>query len=190
MHASYSPASEATLILFAAHLALEKILYATIKVYLAVVCDTYVAAGLHSHFQQQLTSRLQLTLEGIKKHQATRQPDRTRLPITLDIMNCIKDLLSSQPSSYLHIMIWEACCLAFFGFLRVSKFTMLGDNQFDELCHLSLNSVTIDNRYKPTQLKITIKQSKTDPFCRGVDICIGTTEDYICPLGGIYHIWH
>jgi len=82
-------------------------------------------------------------------------------------------------------MIWAACFLAFFGFLRVSEFTMPGDNQFDESCHLSLNSVAIDNRDKPTELKITIKQSKTNPFCRGVDIYIGATENSICPLRGI-----
>jgi len=58
IQASSSPASEATLILFAAHLASEKISYATIKVYLAAVRNTRVAAGLHSHFQQQLTPRL------------------------------------------------------------------------------------------------------------------------------------
>jgi len=185
IQASSSPASEVTLILFAAHLASEKISYATIKVYLAAVRNTHVAAGLLSHFQQQLTPRLQLTLKGIKKHQATTQPARTRLLIMLDIMNSIKNLLSSQPNSYLHIMIWVACCLAFFGFLRVSEFTVPGDNQFDESCHLSLNSVSIDSRDKPTQLKITIKQSKTDPFRRGIDIYVGAMGNSICPLRGI-----
>ena len=59
------------------------------------------------------------------------------------------------------------------------------DNQFDESYHLSLNSVAIDNRDKATQLKITIKQSKTDPFRSGVDVYIGTMGDYVCPLRGI-----
>jgi len=147
IQASSSPASEVTLILFAVHLASEKISYV---VYLAAVRNTHVAAELHSHFQQQLTPRLHVTLKGIKKRQATTQPARTRLLNMLDIMSSIKKLLSSQPNSYLYIMIWEACCLAFFGFLRVSEFTVPGDNQFDESCHLSLNSVAIDNRDKPT----------------------------------------
>jgi len=67
-------------------------------------------------------------------------------------------------------MIWAVCCLAFFGFLRFSEFTVLGENEFDKSCHLSLNGVTIDNRDKPTQLKITIKQFETDSFHRGIDI--------------------
>ena len=34
-------------------------------------------------------------------------------------------------------------------------------------------------------LKISIKQSKTDPFRRGVDIYLGATDDTLCPMRGI-----
>ena len=185
IQATCMPTSEATLILFATYLASEKISHATIKVYLAAIRNTHVSAGLHSHFHQQLTPRLQLILKGIKKTQAISQPAKTRLPITLNIMKNIKSMLSSQPNSYLHIMIWAACCLAFFGFLRVSEFTVPGDNQFDESCHLSFNSISIDSRDNPNQLKVHIKQSKTDPFRRGVNIYLGATSDTICPVRGI-----
>ena len=100
-------------------------------------------------------------------------------------MGSIKALLSKQPHSYTNIMIWAACCLAFFGFLRVSEFTVPADNQYDESCHLSFNSMSVDDRDNPQQLRISIKQSKTDPFCKGVDICLGTTGDNICPVKGI-----
>ena len=183
--ATYMPTSEPTLILFATYLASEGITHATIKVYLAAIRNSHVSAGLHSHFYQQLSSRLQLVLKGIKKTQAITQPVKSRLPITLNIMRDIKSLLSSQPNSYLHIMIWAACCLAFFGFLRVSEFTVPGDNLFDESSHLSFNSISIDNRDNPRQLKLIIKQSKTDPFRRGVNIYLGVTSDTICPLRGI-----
>ena len=145
----------------------------------------HVSAGLHNLFNAQLTPRLQLTLKGIQKSQASAQPPRVRLPITLQIMGNIKDLLSKQPRSYTNIMIWAACCLAFFAFLRVSEFTIPADDQYDESCHLSFTSVSVDNRNNPKQLRISIKQSKTDPFRKGVDIFLGTTSNNVCPIKGI-----
>ena len=53
-------------------------------------------------------------------------------------MQNIKTLLAKQPDSYFNIIIWAACYLAFFGFLRVSEFTFPADDQYDESCHLFL----------------------------------------------------
>ena len=82
-------------------------------------------------------------------------------------------------------MIWAACCLAFSAFLQVSEFTIPADDQYDESCHLSFISVSIDNRNNPQQLRISIKQSKTDPFRKGVDIFLGATNSNVCPVKGI-----
>ena len=113
------PSTEDTLILFATVLASINISHTTIKVYLAAIRHMYVSAGLYALFDKQLTLRLQLTLKGIQKKQAVTKPPRVRLPITLQIMQNIKTLLAKQPDSYFNIMIWAACCLAFFGCLRV-----------------------------------------------------------------------
>ena len=177
--ATCMPTTETTLILFATYLASERITFATIKVYLAQFVTPMYQQGYTHTF---ISPRLQLVLKGIKKAQAITQPAKTRLPITLDIMKNIKSLRSRQPKSYLNII---ACCLAFFGFLGVSEFTAPGDNLYDETSHLSFNSISIDNRDNPKQLKLTIKQSKTDPFRRGVNIYLGATSDIICPLRGI-----
>jgi len=85
------PTSDTTLILFATHLALERISHATIKVNLAVIHNTHISAGLHSHYGQQLTLRLQLVVKGIKK---TLLPLRHRSSIILDIMRRTNSLLS------------------------------------------------------------------------------------------------
>ena len=179
------PATEATLILFATYLATINISHATIKVHLAGVRHMHVSAGLFSFFDKQLTPRLQLTLKGIQKNQAITQPPRIRLPITLQLMGNIKTLLAKQPSSYYNIMIWAACCLAFFGFLRVGEFIVPADDQYDESCHLSLSSISVDSRVNPQLLKIIIKQSKTDPFRKGVSVFLGATGENLCPVRGI-----
>ena len=75
-------------------------------------------------------------------------------------------LLSQRPKSYMNVMTWAACCLAFFGFLRFSKFTIPSDDLFDQGCHLCLSDVVIDNRDNPKTLQVNIKQSKI-PLSQG-----------------------
>ena len=83
-------------------------------------------------------------------------------------------------------MIWVACYLAFFGFLHISEFTIPTDDQYDESYHLPFNSILVDNRSNPQQLRISIKQSKADLFRKGVDIFLGTTGDSVSPVKDIF----
>ena len=95
------PANESALLLFISHLASKNISHATIKVYLAAICHIHVIAGMHSSFEEQLTPRPQLALRGIKRTQTIMTSQKTRLPITLQIMCSIKDCLSQHnPVSY------------------------------------------------------------------------------------------
>ena len=177
------PTTERVLSLFVTYLATCNISHTTIKVYLSTIRYMHVTSGKLQHFNQQLTPRLQQILKGIRKDQAATHSPKVWLPITLQILQDIKRLLSGKPQSYTIIMTWAACCLAFFGFLRVSKFTIPLQEQYDQFCHLSLGDISLDNR--DTLLRIHIKQSKTDPFCRGIEIYLGATDDCICPLKGI-----
>jgi len=115
-------------------------------------------------------------LRGIKKSQAST-PSRVRLPITLELMQNIKQVLFS--------VLWAACCLAFFGFLRVSEFSIPSLMDYDPSVHLSLQDITIDHRDNPSVLKVIIKQSKTDRFRQGVQIYLGATHRSVCPILGI-----
>ena len=179
------PASESTLLLFATHLGTSNISYTTIKIYLSAIRHMHVTAGVHSYFSQQLTPRLQQVLKGIQKSQTLTHPPRVRLPITIQIMENILQLLSQRPKSYMNVMTWAACCLAFFGFLRISEFTVPSDDQFDQACHLCLSDIALDNRDNPQMLQVKIKQSKTDPFRKGVNIYLGATKRDLCPIKGI-----
>ena len=179
------PATESGLLLFVSHLASNNISHTTIKTYLAAIRHMHVLAGMHTSFEEQLTPRLHLALKGVKRTQAIANPRRARLPITIQLMCGIKDHLSRQPHSYSNIMLWAACCLAFFGFLRVSEFTVPCQGTYDPGTHLSLTDISLDNRDNPRLIAVFIKQSKTDPFRKGVALYLGATNHPVCPVTGV-----
>lgn len=125
-----------------------------------------------------------MVLKGIKKEKSLIAP-RTRLPITIDIMSKIKETLNLKPTDQDSIMMWAACALAFFGFLRCSEFTVPSQDEYCPDTHLSPQDVSIDSRISPTMIQVTIKQSKTDPFRVGCKVCLGKTGGDICPISAI-----
>jgi len=150
--------------------------YSTIKVYLAAVRSAHVAARKHSNFESQSTPRVLQVMKGICKQKAISNLPRVRLPITMDIMGGNRTVLSNQPETYFTRMMWAACCIAFFGFLHLSKFTVPSQQHYDPKVHLSLSDFTVDSRNSPSMVHIYIKQSKTDPFRKGVHIYLGRTD--------------
>jgi len=147
--------------------------HATIKVYLAAI-----RYCLHA----QAPLRSNSLPDGSWSLRASRElrpfapPCSSRLPITLQIMCAIKDCLSSQPYSHSNIMLWAACCLVFFGFLRVGEFTVPCHSNYDSEMHLSLTDIALDSRDNPLLIAVSIKQSKTDPFRKGVTLYLGVTN--------------
>ena len=176
--------SEETLLLFVVHLAQQGLAHATIKLYLSAVHNLHVTTGLHREFTAQLTPKLELAMKGIKKEKALNSPC-TRLPITIDIMSKLKSTLGESSENYDNIMLWAACALAFFGFLRCSEFTVPSQEEYCQTSHLSLEDIVIDSRTSPTMIQVTIKQSKTDPFRVGCKLCLGKTGRDICPITAI-----
>jgi len=79
-------------------------------------------------------------------------------------------------------MLWVACCLAFFGFLRIGEMVASEVKSFDLGVHLCFSDIAVDNSDHPNVLQISIKQSKTDPFRKGVDLFVGRTDTDICPV--------
>lgn len=144
-----------------------------------------MSSGHHEQFSDHLTPRLHQVLKGIRKESASIKPARIRRPITIQIMTGIKDVLLRNPQDYHNIMMWAACCLAFFGFLRSSEFTTPSQSEFDPEVHLSVQDVSVDDKKNPQRLKVVIKQSKTDPFRQGVSVFLGRTDSAICPVKAI-----
>ena len=122
-------------------------------------------------------------MRGIKKHQAELlSGQQSRLPITPDILSNIKKVWDTTSKEHDTIMLWAAYCLAFFGFLRIGEITVPSDSGYDPSTHLSLADVAFNHATDPSQMDIFIKQSKTDPFRKGVTLTLGRTQSQLCPV--------
>ena len=135
--------------LFVTSLAQSKLAHTTIKAYLSAVRSLHIQSGLLHKFLSQLSSpRVEMILRGIKKEQSEGQSPRI-LPITIEIMYKIQQLLQGQSNEYHNLMIWAACCIAFFVFLRCSEFTTPSQQEYDPHMHLQYKDVAVDCRNNP-----------------------------------------
>ena len=150
--------------------------------HLPAVRHLHLSTNHLTEYTTQLTARVQQVLHGIKRQHACVSH---RLPITTDIMHQIKETLLQQPHSYHSILMWAACCLGFFGFLRCNEFTVPSQASYDPTMHLSYSDISVDKCDNPSVVVVYIKRSKTDPFCRGTSITLGATHDALCPVKAI-----
>jgi hypothetical protein len=79
-------------------------------------------------------------------------------------------------------MFWAACCLAYFGFLRSSEFTVPNGATFSQASHLSVYDIAADQRVAPSRIQVNIKVSKTDPFRQGCILTLGQGRSPLCPV--------
>ena len=130
---------------------------------------------------------LEYLLKGVKREQAKQNPEstRSRLPITPAILRSLRSELDKNPTKWDCIMLWAACCTCFFGFLRSGEITVPSQNDYDSSAHLSHGDVAFDSMHNPTLAQIKIKASKTDPFRKGVTICVGRTNNDLCPVAAL-----
>ena len=174
------PVNEVILCSFVTFLATQGLKVQTIKCYLSGVRSLQIASGFPDPQIGSNLPRLENIIKGIKRSQAEAgMSSRPRLPITPDIMSVIR---SGLPSSADGNMIWAACCIGFFGFLRAGEFTTPSVEAYDASVHLSLSDVALDSHSTPSLIRLRVKASKTDPFRKGVDIFLGRTSSSLCPV--------
>ena len=164
------------------HLADSGLKHRTIKAYLSAVRFLHIAEGAQDPFKPT-HERLEYILRGIKRCESEQAAKgRERLPITPTILKRIKGVWEGKANEHDTIMIWAACCTAFFGFLRAGELTVPNDKGYDPAVHLSRNDIALDNPRTPTMVRVTIKQSKTDPFRKGINLFLGKTSTEVCPV--------
>ena len=175
------PASEDALIRFYCHLA-DTLHHSSIKVYLSVIWSLHVEEGLPSPLVGCL--RLQHVLQGIKCHQ--RSNKRQRQPITTELMHIIFQSLNF--SDHNHTMLWAACCLGIFGFLRTGEFTV--NSHFNPDIHLTVDDIQADTLVNPGSFRIFIKCSNTGPFRQDCYIYIGAGKRDLCAVRALTQYLH
>ena len=171
-HVTPLPVSEDVLCKFVSHLADSDLKHRTIKTYLSGVRYYNIRSGFPDPFQSSHMPRLDYTLRGVKRVQAQKGgTQRSRLPITPSLLRLMKGVWAPSTGRD-EKMIWVACCLAFFGFLRIGEMTVPDGSGFDPSVHLGVWDIAVDHARSPSFLRITIKQSKTDPLPqRGGAVC-------------------
>ena len=186
LNVSPLPVSENVLCHYVAHLAQEGLKHTSIKTYLSAIRHAQILAGQGDPFQTPFPL-LEYVLRGIKGEQVRsgKSTTRTRLPITPEILLQLRAVWEQAPRDANNIMLWAACTMCFFGFLRVGEIAVPSSQSYDAGAHLSVGDVTLDNREQPSLVQVTIKASKTDPFRKGVVIFMGTTQNRLCPVAAI-----
>ena len=80
------------------------------------------------------------------------------------------------------VMMWAVCCV---GFFRSGELVVSDSGAFDPNQHLSFRDVTVDDPKHPNRIFLRIKQSKTDPFRKGITICLSKTGQQLCPVAAL-----
>lgn len=177
------PLTQDKLVAFVAVLAQQGLKHQSIKCYLSALRYYQIAANMSDPFQAASFPYLEYVLKGVKKLQAMSAPQRRpRLPITPTILRQLLKHWNKSAQDTDTKMLWAACCLGFFGFLRAGEFTVVAENAVDLSVCLTPADVAIDCHTNPKIMKVRIKASKTDPYRQGVDIYLGRTQKDLCPL--------
>ena len=150
---------------------------------MAGIRHLHIGEGLGDHFLSSWC-KLHYVLRGVKQSQGEAEK-RERLPITPPLLRKIKSVWDNQAENYDTIMLWAACCLTFFGFLRAGELTVPSDSAFDPSVHLSWGDLAVDNPMNSTVMSVRLKASKTDPFRKGITLYIGRVSSDLCPVSAM-----
>ena len=119
-------------------------------------------------------------LRGVKRSEAEKGlVSQERLPITPHILRQLWEVWAPEGQLWDTKLIWAASTLCFFAFLRAGELCMPSTTSYDPNVHLSMRDITVDD-----PLSSSVKQSKTDPFRKGVSLSIGRTGTKLCPVVG------
>ena len=177
------PVSQSVLCLFISYLANQGLVCSTIKTYLSAVRYLHILNGLPEPRANPMP-KLTLVERGIRRARASEESKRLRLPITPTILRQLKSLWAPTADEFDMVMMWAACCTAFFGFFRIGEITVDAQAASSTNC-VAVGNIVVDDHLAPTVVKIHLRCSKTDQFGRGVDVYVGRTGDDLCPVAAL-----
>ena len=170
------PGTKHSINLFAAYLS-QTLQASTIQVYLAAVSHLHLTHGFSSPVHNDPT--LNLAIRGIQRFQGPAHLRPKRLPLTIGMLEQLLRLLEADPlSRHDKLMLKAALTFGFFGFLRVSEYTLTNRGRFDPTLHPTKSDIT----WVKDGLHFFIKKSKTDQVGRGTTIAMGHTHRASCPV--------
>ena len=170
------PLTQKVLMLFVTDLT-DSLSFKSIKLYLSAIKHSNISLGFKDSIHKM--AQLHILLRGIKRTQGNKGVKAKHQPITLPLLRYLHHYLkrSSFPTQD-KVMLWSASTLAFFGFLRSSEYVTPSTKTYDKAVTLSQKDIAI----RKHTIQVTIKASKTDPFCVGMTIFVMATGQSICPL--------
>jgi hypothetical protein len=177
------PVTEQKLVNFVAFAVNHGLKHQTIKCYLSAIRHLQIECGGGDPRVDSMPL-LVLALRGTKREQAGIGT-RTHLPITPVILEKLRRIWNQDPANPDHVMLWAACCVGFFDFLRSGEMTAPEVGEFDPQQHLTVKDISPDSIENPTTISVRIKQSKTDPFRQGVSIFLNRTYLPLCPVAAL-----
>ena len=133
----------------------------TVRVYLSGVRYHQIQAGGPDPSRSDMP-QLNYVLRATQRARPIRSR-QLRLPITPPILRHLHFVWAVSPITYTSRMLWAACCLGFFAFLRSGEFTCPSIRAYTSSM-LSPADVTVDSYEHPTSLTVLLRASKTDVF--------------------------
>ena len=155
------------LILFAADLS-KMVTKGTMRTYLSTIRHLHISEGHKDPLEGSLQLSLLMVLVG-----PNWQRGINSFQITPLVLNKVYAVVNQEPQKYENKLLWAACCLGFFAFLRSGEFTIKSGQEFDPTWHLTIKDVAVDSQTDPTRLQIHIKGSKIDQWCQGIHLLVG-----------------
>ena len=113
--------------------------------------------------------------KGIKYEQASKMLHLNNYPSNSSRGKTSPGPTNSRPNT---AILWAACCMGFFGFLCCVEFICSSMHAYGSHVHFNLSNIALDSIINLMAIRVTIKQSKTDLFCRGIEVFLGHTRPH------------
>ena len=164
--------SEDSMLMYIAHLNDKGLKVSTIKVYLAAVRSYHIVNGYGNIMEG--CYRLQ---QAVRALELKADPPKQKLPITIDILNRVRQMASSDYDS---MMFLAAMCLGFYGCLRCAEFTVVDTFSFNRNKHLCRSDIDFMVLNDINVMRVHIKNSKTDHNNVGFSVYVSCTCPHAC----------